>query len=159
VEGGAHRRHHPMAMVDAAEGFALCPGQMRGRRVERIVGGGYGCACTPSGSASWATARSQRRQPNGAARPMAKRVRGVCVLGRGPDHDGRRVVHVVTAYGWRARGPSAGGDAERVPWRSALFLFAETYFDWLKLKNFELKFKFAKYESCRPINHLQLLQG
>jgi hypothetical protein len=47
---------------------------------------------------------------------------------------------------------------KRAHWRSALFLFAEAYFDRLKLKNFELKFKFAKYKSCRPINHLQLLQ-
>jgi hypothetical protein len=72
----------------------------------------------------------------------------------------RRVVHAVTAYGRRAREPGVGGAdgtmsrAERAPWRSTLFLFIETYFDRLKLKNVELKFKCAKYESCRPINHL-----
>jgi hypothetical protein len=38
----------------------------------------------------------------------------------------------------------------------AHFQFAEPYFDRFKLKNFELKFKFAKYESCRPDNPLQL---
>jgi hypothetical protein len=36
------------------------------------------------------------------------------------------------------------------------FQLVEAPFDRLKLKNFELKFKFAKYESCRPDNPLQL---
>jgi hypothetical protein len=36
------------------------------------------------------------------------------------------------------------------------FQFTEASFDRLKLKNFELKFKFAKNKSCRPDNPLQL---
>jgi hypothetical protein len=39
----------------------------------------------------------------------------------------------------------------------AHFQFAEPYFDRFKLENFELKFKIAKYESCRLDNLLQLL--
>jgi hypothetical protein len=48
----------------------------------------------------------------------------------------------------RARGARSG-----VP---AYNCFVVPYFDRFKLKNFELKFKFSKYESCRPVNPLQL---
>jgi hypothetical protein len=34
--------------------------------------------------------------------------------------------------------------------------FDVPHFDRFKLKNFELKFKIAKYESCRTVNPLQL---
>jgi hypothetical protein len=40
----------------------------------------------------------------------------------------------------------------------ARFRFAEAPFDRFKLKNFELKFIFVKYESCRPDNPVRLLQ-
>jgi hypothetical protein len=75
------------------------------------------------------------------------------------------VVLAVTAYGRQAgvgparcAGAAPTGDVARgarsgVP---AHKCFVVPYFDRFKLKNFELKFEFAKYESCRPVNPLQL---
>jgi hypothetical protein len=131
------------------------------------VGWAYWRACTPGGLANWAPgvlggAWPSRRRAHGAARPSVARVRA---RGRGPGHNDRRVVHAVTAYGWQAVWPQRAALARRrrrdvarrarsgVP---ARFQFAVPLFDRFKLKNFELKFKFAKYESCRPDNPLQL---
>jgi hypothetical protein len=118
----------PAAMAGAAGGSALRSGEYEG-----------GGACGSSGGllarmhASWlgqpgrgarGAARGQRRRPNGAARPATAHARCVCARGRGPDHDGQRVVHAVTAYGrralWAQRGRRRGADgatsrAERAP--------------------------------------------
>jgi hypothetical protein len=81
----------------------------------------------------------------------------------GPAAEDRRVVLAVTAYGRQAGGPGAlrwrGADGATLrAWRASASQLTNVslYFDRFKLKNFELKFKFAKYESCRPVNPLQL---
>jgi hypothetical protein len=83
----------------------------------------------------------------------------------GPADEDRRVVLAVTAYGRQAGvGPArcagatptgnvARGARSGVPAHNR---FDVPHFDRFKLKNFELKFKFAKYESCRTVNPLQL---
>jgi hypothetical protein len=75
------------------------------------------------------------------------------------------VVLAVTAYGRQAgvvparcAGKAPTGDVARgarsgVPAHNR---FDVPHFDRLKLKNFELMFKIAKYESCRLVNPLQL---
>jgi hypothetical protein len=88
----------------------------------------------------------------------------VSARGRGPSHDSQRMVHAMAVYGrravWARRGRRSGTDgATSRRARSgvlACFRFAEAPFDRFKLKNFELKFKFVKYESCRLDNPLQL---
>jgi hypothetical protein len=116
VEDGAHRRHCPAAMAGAAAASTLHPGQMRVRVGREGPSGGL----WPRMHANWLgqlghargrVARGQRRRPSGTTRPAAAHARGACACGRGPDHDGRRVVHAVTTYKRRACGPSAGGDA------------------------------------------------
>jgi hypothetical protein len=105
-----------------------------------------------------ATTCARRGPVDGSARVWAR--------GHGPGHVDRRVVHAMMAYGRRAVRAQRGAPARRrrrdvacgacsgVP---AHFQFAEPYFDRFKLENFELKFKIAKYESCRPDYPLQLL--
>jgi hypothetical protein len=90
---------------------------------------------------------------------------GVLAQGCGPGHYGLRVSLAVTAYGRRADvGPAqcagatslvdaARGARSGVPAHNR---FNVPHFDRFKLKNFELKFKTAKYESCRTVNPLQL---
>jgi hypothetical protein len=84
----------------------------------------------------------------------------------GPAEEDQHVVLAVTVYGrrtvwaqcaapaWRRRRNVARGARYGFP---AHFQFVEPYFDRFKLENFELKFKIAKYESCRPDYPLQLL--
>jgi hypothetical protein len=83
----------------------------------------------------------------------------------GPADEDRRVVQAVTAYAsrtvWarcavparRQRRDVTRGAPSGVPAQNQ---FVVPYFDRLKLREFELKFKFAIYESCRPDNPLQL---
>jgi hypothetical protein len=83
----------------------------------------------------------------------------------GPAAEDRRVVLALTAYGRQAgvgparcAGAAPTGDVARgarsgVPAHNR---FDVPHFDRFKLKNFELKFKIAKYESCRPVDPLQL---
>jgi hypothetical protein len=64
---------------------------------------------------------------------------------------------------WARRGAPARRRRRDVARRArfgapARFQFAVPLFDRSKLENFELKFRIAKYESCRPDNPLQLSQ-
>jgi hypothetical protein len=71
----------------------------------------------------------------------------------------------VTAYGRQAGvGPACCADGRRRARRARSGIPAHTsftvpYFDRLKLQNFELKFKFAKYESCRPVTLSNFRKG
>jgi hypothetical protein len=80
-------------------------------------------------------------------------------------HDGLRVSLIVTAYGRqvgvgpaRRAGATPTGDVARGARSSvpAHNRFGVPHFDRFKLKNFELKFKIAKYESCGTVNPIQL---
>jgi hypothetical protein len=100
-----------------------------------------------------------RQRAHDAARPAAARA-GSWERECGPGHDGRCVAHAVMAYGrwavWAQRG--CWRDVTRRARSSvpARFQIALAPFDRFKIKNFEPKFKFSKYESCRPDNPLQL---
>jgi hypothetical protein len=112
-----------------------------------------------------------RWRAHGATRQLAARAcrrAGVRVGGHeavGPTEENRRMVLAVTAYGrwavWARCVESARRRRREVACgaRSCVRApnqFVVPYFDRFKLRNFELKFKFAKYESCRPDNPLQL---
>jgi hypothetical protein len=137
----------PAATAGAARRLGTAPGRMRGRRRAWGVGRAYWRACTPAGSAS-GSVRAWRV----CAWPWARPQWPAC----GPRHDGVRTaggVGPAWAPAWRRRHDVARRAHSGVP---ACFRFAEAPFDRFKLKNFEPKFKFAKYESCRLDNPLQL---
>jgi hypothetical protein len=171
VDSGAHQRA-PTGGDGGRRGAALscaranvrreeCVGRraglkacMHARWLGRLWPGALGAARGHRDGVS--TVRASRRQRARA---------GVRARGHGPVHVDRRVVHAVTAYGrrgmwaWR-RAPArrrrrvvARGASSGVP---VHFQFDVPLFDRSKLENFELKFKIAKYESCRPNNSLQL---
>ena len=105
------------------------------------------------------------RRPNGGRR----RWRGVkCPrvhLALRGDRDDWRVVHAVTAYGRRSRGPgrerrSGAGALERrraALWRSGATPFKLGSFDRFKQFKIELHCEISKYKSCRGVITLQLL--
>jgi hypothetical protein len=171
VDSGAHQRA-PTGGDGGRRGAALscaranvrreeCVGRraglkacMHARWLGRLWPGALGAARGHRDGVS--TVRASRRQRARA---------GVRARGRGPSHVDRRVVHTVTTYGWRAMWARRGAPARRRrcdvvriarSGAPARFQFAVPLFDRSKLKNFELKFKIAKYESCRPDNPLQL---
>jgi hypothetical protein len=106
------------------------------------------------GPGALGTVRGQR---NGVrtARPGRRQCAraGMRSRGHGPGHDDRRVVHATTAYGRRAVWAPARRRRRVVKRRTrsgipSRFQFVVPLFDRFKLKNFELKFKFAKYKIC-----------
>jgi hypothetical protein len=170
VDSGAHRR--PPTGGDVGRGGAALSCARADARLEECVGRRAGLKAHARQVARSVGPRRvgrdawpPRRRAHGAAQSTAARACGCAGASHGPGHMDRRVVHAVTAYGrramWARRGAPvrcrrrdvARGARSGVP---VHFQFTVPLIDRSELENFELKFKIAKYESCRPDNPLQL---
>jgi hypothetical protein len=141
-------------------GSVMRPGECEGGGARGVTGGPIGAHAR---QLAWPAGPRRMASDGGriARLGQRQRVRGVWARGHGPGHDCRRVIHAVTVGGVGLVRAPARRQRRDVACRACSgvpthFQFDVASFDRFKLNNFELKFKFAKYESCRPDNPLQL---